>query len=79
MTISANFRMVSFWTIYGFIYLFNTLGNSLGPLYAGHTYDVTGEYHSAILLLAVLYGIAILSALLIKKPEGARLLGSEGK
>ena len=70
MTTSSTFGMAAYGTIYGTIVLINTLGNAVGPLFAGYVYDVQHNYQLAFIVMLVLYAIAVVTALLIKRPSG---------
>jgi len=69
MLVSTNFGMAAYGTIFGTISLINTLGNSLGPLFAGRIFDVTGSYRPAFFTFIGFYAVAIVSTLLIRKPR----------
>ena len=47
-----------------------TVGSSLGPLLAGHIFDVTGSYHLAFLVCAALVIIGSVLTALVKPVKG---------
>lgn len=62
------FGRESFGTIMGFSSLIIMLGMTLGPVVAGLSYDMTGNYQSGFTLLAVVAGLGTFLFLFAKKP-----------
>jgi MFS family permease len=77
MTVSSTFGMAAYGAIYGAVVLVNTMGNAVGPLFAGWVYDTTRGYRPAFIVFLVLYAIAIVTALLIKRPSWEPAAGGE--
>jgi len=70
MIVSTNFGLSSYGTIFGAMMLFQNLGSSTGPLFAGYIYDIKKGYHWAFVTFMVLYAIAIPTVLVVRRPEG---------
>jgi len=66
--VSSNFGLAYYGSIFGVIAFLESAGTSLGPLFAGLTFDATGTYYYAFVTFAVLYAVAIPTVLLIKRP-----------
>ena len=66
--VSSNFGLAYYGSIFGVIAFLESAGTSLGPLFAGLTFDATGTYYYAFVTFAVLYAVAIPAVLLIKRP-----------
>jgi MFS family permease len=60
--------------LFGIVLASGTIGGAIGPLMAGVTFDTTGSYRIAFLLLTLLAVIGFVLILLLKPPreEGAR-------
>jgi len=69
MLISTNFGLVAYGTIFGVVSLFQNLGMAVGPLMAGYMYDTMNTYHLAFIIFLVLFGIAILAMLAVRRPK----------
>jgi MFS transporter, OFA family, oxalate/formate antiporter len=69
MTTSSTFGTLAYGSIFGTISLINTMGNAVGPLFAGWVYDTTHGYFIAFIVFLALYAIAAVTALLIKRPS----------
>jgi len=69
--VSSNFGLAYYGSIFGVIAFLESAGTSLGPLFAGLTFDATGTYYYAFVTFAVLYAIAIPAVLLIRRPTQA--------
>lgn len=54
---------------FGFITLFFGVGQIIGPAAAGRLADVTGSFHIAFLLCALLTGLAVILSSRLKRPE----------
>jgi MFS family permease len=64
--------MRSHGAILGLVFFSDTVGGATGPFIAGYLFDVTGSYHLAFLLSAVLGVVNLIAILLIrplKSPE----------
>ena len=44
-------------------------GVAFGPLAAGYSYDAGGSYYGALVLYLVLFGVAIFSLALLRRPK----------
>jgi len=66
--VSSNFGLAYYGSVFGVIAFLESAGTSLGPLFAGLTFDATGTYYYAFVTFAVLYAIAIPAILLIRRP-----------
>jgi len=69
MLISTNFGLAAYGTIFGVVSLFQNLGMAVGPLMAGYMYDTMNTYHLAFIIFLVLFGIAILAMLAVRRPK----------
>jgi len=69
MLISTNFGLVAYGTIFGVVALFQNLGMAVSPLMAGYMYDTMNTYHLAFIIFLVLFGIAILAMLAVRRPK----------
>ena len=69
MLISTNFGLVTYGTIFGVVALFQNLGMAVSPLMAGYMYDTMNTYHLAFIIFLVLFGIAILAMLAVRRPK----------
>jgi len=69
MLTSTNFGLASYGTIFGMVALTQSIGISVGPLIAGRMYDTMNTYHWAFILFIALYGVAIPTALAIRRPK----------
>jgi MFS family permease len=66
---SSNFGLASYGTIFGMVTLAQSIGISVGPLIAGYMYDTMNTYHWAFVLFVAVYGVAISTALAIRRPK----------
>ncbi len=73
-TIAEFFGTASHGVLFGIVLASGTIGGAIGPLMAGVTFDTTGSYRIAFLLLTLLAVIGFVLILLLKPPreEGAR-------
>lgn len=69
MLISTNFGLVAYGTIFGVVSLFQNLGMAVGPLMAGYIYDTMNSYQLAFVIFLVLFGVAILAMLAVRRPK----------
>ena len=69
MLVSTNFGLGAYGAIYGVISLSMSFGSSTGPLTAGYIYDATGSYHGAFNLFFILYIVAIITVLAVRRPK----------
>ena len=56
-----------FFVIFGLVFFSDTVGGATGPFLDGYIFDVTGSYHLAFFLCAIL-SVANLIAILLIKP-----------
>ncbi len=72
--IAEFFGTGSHGVLFGIVLASGTIGGAIGPLMAGVTFDTTGSYRIAFLLLTLLAVIGFVLILLLKPPreEGAR-------
>jgi len=61
--------LVAYGTIFGVVALFQNLGMAVSPLMAGYMYDTMNTYHLAFIIFLVLFGIAILAMLAVRRPK----------
>jgi len=64
--IAEQFGLRAHGVIMGFIMLGATFGNGIGPVVAGHIFDITGSYNLAFLIFAILSVIGLMLMLLLK-------------
>lgn len=64
--VAELFGLSSHGAIFGTVYFAGTIGGAIGPLLAGRIFDVTGNYQLAFLISAVVSGIALILALLLR-------------
>ena len=60
-----------FGSVMGFMDLAQIFGLTLGPVFAGLMYDVTGSYRLAFIAFAVTAAIAMMLMLIAKRPNSA--------
>jgi MFS family permease len=66
---ASFFGRKAYATITGYTTFFTALTNIVYPIFAGWTYDVTGSYTDAFLIIAGLQALAIVFMYLAKKPQ----------
>jgi len=49
--------------------LFQGIGGATGPLTAGYIYDATGTYHRAFIIFLVLFVVAAVVILMVRRPQ----------
>ena len=64
--VAELFGLSSHGAIFGAIFFAGTIGGAIGPPLAGRIFDVTGNYQLAFLICAVVSGIALTLALLLR-------------
>ena len=69
MIISTNFGLVAYGAILGMVFLFQNIGIATGPLLAGYLYDMTNTYQWAFVVFLILFVVAILAALAVRRPK----------
>ncbi len=69
MLTSTTFGLASYGVIFGVIIVFQSVGNAIGPLFAGYMYDITGGYHQAFIVFIILLAIAIPTVLAVRRPK----------
>jgi len=69
MLVSTNFGLAAYGTIFGVTSFIMSIGASTGPLMAGYIFDIVGSYHWAFIVFIVLYSIAILTVLAVRRPQ----------
>lgn len=67
------FGVKSMGAILGSILLCGTMGGAFGPAFAGYTFDVTGSYNAAFIVLAALSMIATVLALVLLKYKSKKI------
>ncbi|MFH1639977.1 MAG: MFS transporter [Chloroflexota bacterium] len=65
---STNFGMVAYATISAAAGLLNTIGGSAGGLIAGYIFDMQQSYHLAFIIFMVLYALAMVATLALRRP-----------
>jgi MFS family permease len=65
-TIAELFGTESHGLLFGLVLFSGTIGGSVGPLLAGHNYDLTGNYETLFLLLTLLAMIGLILAALLR-------------
>ncbi len=68
MLVSRSFGLAYYGSVFGIVNLAQSVGTAIGPLVAGVMFDSMGTYRWAFILFAALYGIAIPSVLLVRRP-----------
>ena len=66
------FGRKAFATIAGIMQLFIVIPTVVGPIFAGYVYDVTGSYHNAFMLFALLYLLGAGIIPFIRRPRMKR-------
>jgi MFS family permease len=69
MLVSTNFGLAAYGTIFGLTSFIMSIGASTGPLMAGYIFDIVGSYHWAFIVFIILYSIAILTVLAVRRPQ----------
>ena len=65
-TVAEYFGTASHGLIFGMVLFSGTLGGSLGPLIAGHIFDLSGDYRMAFITLSGMACIGLILAVLIR-------------
>lgn len=60
------FGMCSHGTLLGFIFFCDTIGSGIGPIIAGHIFDITGSYTQAFILCTIVGAINLILVMLLK-------------
>ncbi len=66
---SSTFGLASYGAIFGMVSLAQGIGTAIGPLVAGHMYDVMNTYYWAFVIFLILYAIALPAVLIIRRPR----------
>ena len=69
MTVSTNFGLTAYGTIFGAIAFAQAIGVATGPLLAGYIYDMTSTYHWAFIIFLALCAVAIVTVLSVRRPK----------
>ena len=69
MLTSTNFGLASYGVIFSIIYILNSAGSGVGPLFAGYMYDIMGTYHGAFIVFIILLVVAIPIILVVRRPR----------
>lgn len=69
MLVSTDFGLASYGAIFGITYMAQEIGNAVGPLIAGHMYDVMHTYHQIFIIFAISCAVAIPVILLTRSPK----------
>lgn len=69
MLIQNTFGMRYFGSIMGLMNASNVVAFGVGPVLAGLSFDHTGSYSSAFLMVAGLFGLAVVTLLLVRMPQ----------
>lgn len=67
--IAANFGTKYFASIYGLIFMFKAIAESIGPLAAANIFDRTGSYTGIFTFFIIAAGISLVAFLFVKKPN----------
>jgi len=70
-TIAEFFGMGSHGMLFGIVVFSGTIGGAIGPLVAGHTFDVNGSYHIVFFLLAGVAALGLVLVMLLRPLRGA--------
>ena len=69
-TLAELFGIGSHGLLFGIVLFSGTIGGAIGPLLAGRTFDVTGNYQMVFLVLSGLAAVGIVLMTLLRPPEG---------
>lgn len=69
MLTSTTFGLASYGVIFSMIYIFNSAGSGVGPLFSGYMYDIMGTYHGAFIVFIILLVLAIPIILAVRRPS----------
>jgi len=64
--VAESFGLRSHGAITGVIFFISSIGGTIGPLVAGHIFDISGQYKSAFLVIAMLSIVGLVMALLLR-------------
>ena len=68
MTSLVTFGLVAYGVIFGIYNMIFQIAGAVGPWLGGYIFDTTGGYHLAFVLGLILYAIAILCILFVRRP-----------
>ncbi len=71
--VAELFGLSSHGIIFGVVNFSAVIGETVGPLLAGHMFDITNSYNVAFLVCATLSIIAITLAMLLRPPSSKTL------
>jgi MFS family permease len=71
-TLAEFFGTRSHGLLFGIVLFSGTIGGAIGPLLAGRTFDITGNYQMVFLLLSGLAGIGFVLMTLLQPTEGSQ-------
>jgi cyanate permease len=66
--ISSRFGLAAYGALYGMTSVALYLGNAIGPLIAGYSYDATGAYQGSFVFFLASYAITIPAMLVLNLP-----------
>jgi MFS family permease len=69
MLVSTHFGLTAYGAIFGVVSLVGYTGVAIGPLMAAYMYDTMNTYHWAFITFLVLYVIALLVILVLRRPR----------
>lgn len=69
MLVSTTFGLAYYGSVFGVIAFVESVGTSIGPLFAGLMFDATGTYYYAFVTFAALYAVAIPAILFVRHPR----------
>jgi MFS family permease len=72
MLISTDFGLASYGAIFGTVYMAQAIGTAVGPLIAGHMYDVMHTYHQIFIIFAISVAVSIPAIVLTRSPKTKR-------
>jgi len=76
---SHNFGLECYGAIYGVVCLFHNISTGMSPIFFGYVYDTSQSYYLAFITSVVLYLVAIILILAIRKPRIRLTSSSEEK
>lgn len=69
MLVSTNFGLLAYGAIFGSVAFSQSLGGAAAPFFSGYIYDILGSYQPILIVLAISYGISLISVLFVVKPK----------
>jgi MFS family permease len=68
--VAEHFGISSHGVIFGIVVFSGTIGGAIGPLLAGHIFDLTGSYQLVFLILAALGTVSLVLTSLLRPVRG---------